>query len=141
MVCSACGRRVDADRSFCRNCGSATFIEADELRPRWALPTAPAEQPIERHAEVPTIRTRAARATTAARRAKSSTTKSSASGCLFGLVRFAIYVAIVWYVGNWLYAIPEVRTLLSAFASGAFTDAQLNAALNAIRDHLFSLLN
>jgi hypothetical protein len=55
-------------------------------------------------------------------------------------VRVVIYVAIVWYVGRWLVAIPEVRALVNAFISGAFTDDQLNAAVSAIRDHLVRLL-
>jgi len=55
-------------------------------------------------------------------------------------VRLLIFGAIVWYVGKWLLAIPEVRALVNAFISGALTDDQLNAAGTAIRDHLLQLL-
>ena len=55
-------------------------------------------------------------------------------------MRLLIFGAIVWYVGKWLLAIPEVRALVNAFTSGAFTDDQLNAAVTAIRDHLLGLL-
>jgi hypothetical protein len=62
------------------------------------------------------------------------------AGCLAALVRLLIFGAIVWYVGKWLLAIPEVRALVNAFMSGALTDDQLNAAGTAIRDHLLQLL-
>ena len=55
-------------------------------------------------------------------------------------MRLLIFGAIVWYVGKWLLAIPEVRTLVNAFTSGALTDDQLNAAGAAIRVHLLQLL-
>ena len=55
-------------------------------------------------------------------------------------MRLLIFGAIVWYVGKWLLAIPEVRVLVNAFISGAFTDGQLNAAGTAIRDRLLQLL-
>jgi hypothetical protein len=62
------------------------------------------------------------------------------AGCLAAVVRLVIFGAIVWYVGNWLLAIPEVRALVNAFTSGAFTGDQLNAAVTAIRGRLLGLL-
>src|SRR5689334_3248522 len=119
MVCSACGRRVDSDRSFCRHCGSAVFIDAADF-PGWR-----AERSVEARDDTVTARpqlSQSAMSTPAQRRPRVRTSTTSvpvkAAGCLGALVRLVIFGAIIWYVGKWLLAIPEVRTLLDAFASG-----------------------
>jgi hypothetical protein len=61
-------------------------------------------------------------------------------GCVGGLVRLVLFVAVVWYGGRWLLSIPEVKTLANALMSGSFTDEQLNAATNAVRTHILQLL-
>ena len=142
MVCSACGRKADPNRSFCRACGSSVFTDDVEFRRR------PAERPVEQSVDDLAPRHRPARPARSTSvqpppRATASTASGpakAAAGCLAAIVRLAIFVAIIWYAGKWLIGIPEVRTLLNAFMSGAFSDDQLNAAVTAIRDHLLRLL-
>jgi len=138
MVCSACRRRVDTSRSFCRACGSSVFTDDADFRgPR-------VERAVEQRVDAPVARRRLERLTSAERPpwAGPSTTSRLArpAGCLAALVRLLIFGAIVWYVGKWLLAIPEVRALVNAFTSGALTDDQLNAAGTAIRGRLLQLL-
>jgi hypothetical protein len=146
VVCSACGRKVDPDRSFCRNCGSASFADESDERIgltgftqvlsapeiKDAVARLPARMPPRRPG--PMIQP-----------APSSTTRRSSpaaasAGCIAGLVRLVIFIAIVWYVGRWLFGIPEVASLRDAMLTGAFSDQQVNAALEAIRAHVADLL-
>jgi hypothetical protein len=61
-------------------------------------------------------------------------------GCIGGLVRLLLFVAVVWYGGRWLLSIPEVKTLANAAMSGSVSDDQLNAAINAVRTEILQLL-
>jgi hypothetical protein len=65
---------------------------------------------------------------------------ASSLGCIGGLIRLAVFAIVVWYVGKWLLAIPEVRTLISALRSGVFSDDQVTAAIDAVRTHIFQLV-
>ena len=65
---------------------------------------------------------------------------ASSLGCLAGLVRLALFVIVVWYVGRWLLSIPEVSRLVSALRSGAYSDDQVSAAFDAVRTHLLQLV-
>ena len=127
MVCSACGRTTDPNRSFCQACGSAVFVEGPRVQQRVAAPPAPR---VRRPKPISTERSTRPIASAG----------SAAVGCLGSLVRLAIFVGIVWYVGRWLLAIPEVRTLVDAFGAGALTDAQLTAAMTAVRDRVLELV-
>jgi hypothetical protein len=64
----------------------------------------------------------------------------SSLGCIAGLVRLALFALVVWYVGKWLLAIPEVSTLVSALRSGVYSDDQVNAAIDAVRTHVLQLV-
>jgi len=63
----------------------------------------------------------------------------SSLGCIGGLVRLALFVFVVWYVGKWLVSIPEVAMLIAAFRSGSFSDSQVTAAIDAVRTHVLQL--
>ena len=125
MVCSACGRKVDPNRSFCWACGSAVFLDGPRVE---QLVAAPASQ------------RRPSRSPSLDRQPRPiASTRSASVGCLTSLVRLGIFVGIVWYVRKWLLAIPEVRAPVDAFLSGAFTDAQLDAAMTAVRHRVLQL--
>lgn len=145
MVCNACGRKVDPARSFCRTCGGAVFIDEAELRSPHMHRLAPTARPIglqpteQQPTEQPTEQRPAVRARRSieVRRSARTSTPPRSTGCLLALVRLLIFAAIVWYVGRWLFAIPEVRAVVDALASGSVSDEQLKAAVTAIRDHVF----
>jgi len=126
MVCSGCGRRVDPNRSFCQKCGSSVFVDGPRIDQLVAAPP-PARRREPRLPSFDQSRPRIA-------------TRSAPLGCLTSLVRLAIFVGIVWYVSKWLLAIPEVRALVDALVSGALTDAQLQAAITAVRDRVLQLV-
>ena len=117
MFCGSCYRRVDATRSFCPRCGSAVFIERDDRlwfteREEWQR-------------VVSTARQAAGGATEAAQRARmprprrpqsaASPAEAAAAqtiGCLGSLVRLAVVGSLVWFIGGWLWSLPEVRALV-----------------------------
>ena len=141
MICSACRRRVDPQRSFCPNCGSAVFIDPDDAGWRAAGPAPPATQSIDQSRALTTRPRRSSLPPLSTRRQSSggSPTPRSSVGCLGCLTRLALLVAIVWYVGGWLRSIPEVRTLLDGFLSGSISDDQVNAAVEAVRTQIEQL--
>jgi len=73
-------------------------------------------------------------------RLRKASASASSLGCAGCLVRLALFAVVVWYGGRWLLSIPEVRTLLTALRSGAFSDDQVNAAINAVRIHILQLV-
>jgi hypothetical protein len=121
MICNACGRRVDATRSFCPRCGSAVFV--DEGATNRSRLIAPPAQP-RRPATVSTGRPQPAQP----------------SGCLAPFARLILFVVLLWFVGRWLFSIQEVRTLVEALVNGGFSDEQWNAAARAIGESLADLL-
>jgi TonB family protein len=56
------------------------------------------------------------------------------------LIRFGIFVFIVWYAGSWLLRIPEVILLKDRAQSGHFSDEDLQGAKNAIVERLQTFL-
>ena len=159
MVCGACERRVDPSRSFCTNCGSSVFLDEREARSRSAwtargsappasTPSTFLESLQERakslQASGKTIQDSARRAQESAKsldraaaarrvRARAATVKKAApSFSLAPLVKFVIFALIVWNVGKWLLAIPEVLVLADRVQAGHFSDTDLQAARDAI---------
>ena len=138
MVCSACGRKVSPDRSFCPNCGSMVFVNEGERPWHDAPPKRPsaAEHIIGiagTHVDVPR------RAPVPRPTAPIASAPVSSLGCIAALARLALFAVVLWYVGKWLLAIPEVGTLVSALRSGLYSDDQVNAAIDAVRTHVLQL--
>jgi hypothetical protein len=117
------------------------FIDESELRSREAsevdrltaagqhvddLPITPARAPRPGTVQRPTLRV------------ESIATPSL--GCLGGVVRLLLFVAVVWYGGRWLLSIPEVKSLVDAWMAGSYSDDQVNAAINAVRTQVLQLL-
>ena len=141
MVCSACGRKVDPERSFCRNCGSMVFIEERERRWRETHAATQPPAPVDQTVRVQTTPVRTPRPAPVQRPARPVPVRPPLSlGCIGGLVRLLLFVAVVWYAGRWLLSIPEVKTLANAVMSGSVSDDQLNTAVNAVRTEILQLL-
>lgn len=154
MICLACKRRVDGNRSFCRNCGSSVFIEKNEAAsflaryadpvdvtppagrtpapPPPSSPSRPASRSLPSPSGIATAKR--ARQQQAARDVKAAA--ASGAGCIAGLVRLAIFAAIIYYGGSALLRIPEVANVKDAIQRGD-TDA-LDSALQALRDRFRS---
>ena len=56
------------------------------------------------------------------------------------LIRFGIFVLVLWYAGSWLLRIPEVLLLKDRAQSGHFSDEDLQAAKNAVVERLQTFL-
>jgi len=67
-------------------------------------------------------------------------TAAASFGCLGGIVRLLLFAAVIWYVGRWLLAIPEVKRLADAWMAGSYSDDQVTAAINAVRTQVLQLL-
>ena len=141
MVCSACGRKVDPERSFCRHCGSMVFIDESERRWRDTHDARQPPAPVDQNVTVAATPVRLRRPAPLQRPARTVPAPPSLSlGCIGGLVRLLVFAAVVWYGGRWLLSIPEVKSLANAAMSGSFSDEQLNAAINAVRTQILQLL-
>jgi TonB family protein len=149
MICGSCRRRCDPKRSFCTHCGSAVFIEARDERAFFAQPApavasssgpSPSEllRSIQRSA--PSLRQPATVARRAQARAQERARAAVPAFALGPLIRFGIFVFIVWYAGSWLLRIPEVILLKDRAQAGHFSDEDLQAAKNAIAERLQSFL-
>jgi TonB family protein len=76
---------------------------------------------------------RAARSTAARATARATAAKQAAPAfSIVPMIRLAIFVWIVWYVGGWLLKIPEVLALKDRVVAGHFSDDDLTAARDAI---------
>jgi hypothetical protein len=146
VVCSSCRRKVDPDRSFCRNCGSASFADESDAQLRLndlahllALPETP-DAAARVPARMPPRRPRPGIQPAPSPAARRPSPAAASTGCIAGLVRLVIFVAVIWYGGGWLFGIPEVAHLRDAMLTGSFSDQQVNAALDAIREHVAELL-
>jgi TonB family protein len=149
MICGSCRRRCDPKRSFCTHCGSAVFIEARDERAFFAQPApavasssgpSPSEllRSIQRSA--PSLRQPATVARRAQARAQERARAAVPAFALGPLIRFGIFVFIVWYAGSWLLRIPEVILLKDRAQSGHFSDEDLQGAKNAIVERLQTFL-
>ena len=143
MVCSACGRQVDPDRSFCVSCGCMVFVDEGERRSRIVDDIARQTSQIDNGAVTPTALPQAPRSTTVQPRVQPRIPRPpspSGLGCTGCLVRLVLFAIVIWFAGKWLLTIPEVRTLVSSFLSGSFSDDQVTAAINAVRANILQLL-
>src|SRR5262245_54110049 len=136
MVCSACGRKVDPNRSFCPACGGMVFVGESERHQRIAQPGRPAS--VDQSVRFGSTPVDVPRRTTIQRPTPRMPSAASL-GCLATVVRLAFVGAVFWFGGKWLLSIPEVRTLISAFRSGAFSDDQVSAAIDAVGAHIRQL--
>ena len=140
MICGSCRRRTDPNRSFCTNCGSSVFVDEGSeagfsaspvtrsssvsATPRSLRDLQRSATSIDRTA-VATVR----KSLKAARAAKAATVPSFS---LAPLIRLVVFVWLVWYVWGWLAAIPEVVVLKDQLQSGHISDADLQAAKDAV---------
>jgi len=140
MICGSCRRRTDPNRSFCTNCGSSVFVDEGSeamfaaspvsrsssvsATPRSLRDLQRSASSIDRTA-VATVAKKSLRAARAAKAAAPSFT-------LAPLIRLALLVWLVWYVGGWLLAIPEVLVVKDQLKSGHISDADLQAAKDAV---------
>lgn len=112
MRCSACGGRTDADRSFCRRCGSAVFVEdstytAQTLSALKSLAesatqgSAPALPSSVQESAADAATRMAGSAATAARRARARQAMPQAAkagaGCIVAYLRLAIFLGAIYY--------------------------------------------
>ncbi len=112
MVCSACGRRVDPDRSFCTNCGSSVFVAGNDsiLSRTFQLATNESAQIEVQQRQQP-------------RQRAVTTARASSPGCaLGGLIRLIVFAGILWYAWTYLRAIPEVQVVRDQIERGESPD-------------------
>ena len=135
MICRACHRKVDPTRSFCTNCGSFSFTDESEAPRRHLEARRRVRETSERIAEVPDVTAQVRRAARAAQQAgpPAQVLATQFTGCLTGLVRLGLLLAVLWYGSQWLLSIPEVVTLRDAVMSGSFSDDQVSAASEAVQ--------
>src|SRR5262245_26840386 len=77
-------------------------------------------------------RSSAARATARA----TAATQAAPAFTVVPLIRLAIFVWLVWYVGGWLLKIPEVLVLKDRVVAGHFSDDDFKAARDAVGDRI-----
>ena len=143
MICMSCGRRTDPNRSFCTNCGSAVFVSSTEGASR----LAPARrsrrdmQPVRGNNEPSafTPEPEARRSPAQARRpARNAAATAASLAPIFGLIRFSVFLFILWQVGGFLMTVPEVRTAVEATMRGDSETAA--AAVEALRRRAEAML-
>jgi TonB family protein len=148
MICGSCRRRCDPNRSFCTHCGSAVFIDARDERAFFAQPapavassSGPSSSELLRSIQrsAPSLQP-ATIARKAQARAQARARAAVPAFTLGPLIRFGIFVFIVWYAGSWLLRIPEVILLKDRAQAGHFSDEDLQAAKNAIVERLQTFL-
>jgi TonB family protein len=151
MICGSCRRRCDPKRSFCTHCGSAVFIDARDERAFFAQPAplaasssgpSPSEllRSIQRSAQSLQPGTVARKAEAQARAQARARAAALPAFTLGPLIRFGIFVFIVWYAGSWLLRIPEVILLKDRAQAGHFSDEDLQTAKTAIVERLQAFL-
>lgn len=122
VICVACQRRCDPNKSFCANCGSAVFVDANEPgargpRPRREWAAAARNQPTNiRTIERPTV-----------------------NFPIGGLIKWAVFLFIVWKAWGVLVQFPEVRTMVDAVERGETPNVQ--PAIEALRNALQTAVN
>src|SRR5262245_56190692 len=153
MICGSCRRRCDPNRSFCTNCGSSVFIAERDAASFFGgfIPQVSSSSPVaEAQRQWSALKKSAqsfdrravADAATAfggrtARRARKAPPPSIN---LAPLIKLAVFVFVVWYVAGWLRTIPEVIMLKDRLQAGHFSDADLQAARDAIGDRIQTFL-
>ncbi len=144
MICSACRRKVDPNRSFCPTCGGAVFAEERELLRREAGQVLRGASAVDQSGgidAIPPTRVERPRSIQRPKRARDSTPVERQSlGCFGCLVRLVVFGAVIWYGGRWLLSIPEVKSLVDALRGGSFSDDQIAAAINAVRMQILEWL-
>jgi TonB family protein len=138
MICASCGRRCDPDRSFCTNCGSSVFLDEPAKPAFSASRTRPSLSSAARRLQSLQRSATSFDPAAVARRARAL--QAAPSFRIGPLVRFAVLVGLLWYAANWLLDIQEVRLLKDAFQRGAFSDAEVSAAREAVRARLDAVL-
>lgn len=140
MRCSACGGRTDPDRSFCRRCGSAVFVEdgvftAQQRASAASLvesetghaPEAPALPPVPTADALTASTARAARrAASAARKARKAGPQPVAAGggCIAGLIRWAVFLGFIYYGLNATGLLPDVMQMVREAVNGEVVDTR-----------------
>ena len=147
MICGSCRRRTDPNRSFCTNCGSSVFVDEGHEAGFSASPvsrsssvsaTPRALRDLQRSA---TSLDRTAVATVAKSLRAARSAKAAVPAFTLGpLIRFGIFVVVLWYAGSWLLRIPEVLLLKERARAGHFSDEDLQVAKNAVVDRLQTFL-
>jgi hypothetical protein len=144
MICVACAKRCDPNRSFCRNCGSSVFIDqAAAPRPVSTVAAASVSEPWSSPRSVSQPSPQARRAgqgprSRSSRAQRPPLTAPAAVGAIAGLLRLIILGVVVWYAGSALLAVPEIRALRDAFRRG--DSAEMTSAVQGVRSWLQSLL-
>ncbi len=146
MVCASCGRRCDPNRSFCTHCGCSVFMD-ESAKPAFSA------SPVSRSSSVSATsrqlralqrsaqsidRTAVANATKRARKAAAATAAQPFR--FVPLIKFAVFVFIVWNAVGWLLRIAEVRALKDAIQTGQVSDEVVRAAGEALRARIDAAL-
>lgn len=140
MRCSACGARCDPNRSFCRRCGSAVFVDdADfaQMRRRTLEAAQEAVDTVRSAARDP--RVESVRRAIQRRPARQATQRAvpapagaaAGAGCLAGLVRWAFFVGLIYFALVSLQVWPAVREMVDAAVRGEQVDVL--PAVNRVR--------
>lgn len=142
MICLSCRRRVDPNRSFCTSCGSSVFIEpgkdAAKFLARYADPVDVTDVPPARQTARPQPRPQKQSRQTPRRDPRSGAATATAAGAsaIAGLIRLAVFAAIVYYGGSALLRIPEVAAIKNALVRG--DSNELESAIQALRQRFDS---
>jgi TonB family protein len=128
MRCSACGARVDPERSFCQRCGSATFLDDRSfLASRVSVAHPEQAAPV----QAPPVLQRSTRRAASRAPQIPPVRAVAGSGCLAALIRWTIVFAVAYYAYNSLAALPEVRQVAAALLRGEQVD--VTPAVDAVR--------
>lgn len=139
MRCSACGGRTDADRSFCRRCGSAVFVEDStytsqtlsalksltESATQGAAPTLPSSVQ-ESAADTATRMARSAATTARRARARQATPQAvkAGAGCIVAYLRLAIFLGAIYYALSAMGLWSDVMRMAQQAVSGEVVDTR-----------------
>ena len=124
-----------AESSFLRSLQEATRSLQESAKSVESSKPFEAAKSIDRAAlarKAQAVRATAARASARATAAK----RAAPSFSVLPLIRLAIFVWLVWYVGGWLLRIPEVLVLKDRVQAGHFSDDDLKAARDAIGERI-----
>jgi TonB family protein len=146
-ICMSCGRRTDPNRSFCTRCGSAVFLDANDPSARRMLssttidtsddaveptgPTGPARQ--RQTSARPRQQAQRAREQMRAREAASVAGFGSA---LWGLIKFGIFLYLLYWGYTWVKNTPEVRGVIDQVQR----DGDIKPALDYLRERFETLV-
>ncbi|MEQ1869706.1 MAG: TonB family protein [Vicinamibacterales bacterium] len=132
LICVACGRRCDPNRSFCSNCGSAVFVDSND---RSRVMAAVRDEHINVEGATAPVRAKA-RLESRARQTRTQAPVASGSGP-WSLIKFGVFLYIVYKAYGFVAGIPDVGKIFEQVQR----DGDIQPALDAIGHRIESLMN